>query len=357
MFYDTTFTGGGNDAYAFTFPQFDATLGTLVKVGIETAITVKYNYELENTDANPILYRVRVNRTDEINCSALLDPLSKIQVKNLNTHLLDRYDGIPNFGNDYVAVGPIYAFNNYPIKYNITDQVAGFLGIGNVNFNYASTTDSYPSGSSHYLYSTNAIDSISFKLTYYYCAVTFLPADIMNFSAILSSSGQVHLAWYTPNDVAGEKYEVQKSIDARNFVPVQSIISNRNTATNYQTSYQPSDNDGSKLFFRIKQYEQGGGVKYTAVRIVVLPNKLAPSMMVYPTIATDYVHVYFATMPIDDWQVRIISMTGKLMQQTEVNKSDNTRIPVSRSWSSGIYIIQAENKRTHVTLLSRIYIQ
>ena len=355
--YDTSFAGGGNDIYPFSFPQFDPTLGTLVKVGIETEITVKYNYQLENTDANPILYRVRVNRTDEINCSALLTTLSKTQAKNLNVHLLDKYDGVPNAGSDYVAVGPIYAFNKSPINYDVTDQVAGFLGIGTVDFDYSSITDSYPSGSSHYLYSTNATDSISFRLTYYYCAVTFLPADIMNFTASLSSSGSVRLAWYTPNDVAGEKYEVQKSIDGKTFVPIQSITSTSNTGTNYQISYQPVDEDGSKFFFRLKQYEQGGSVKYTVVKTVVLPNKQVPSIIVYPTIATDFVRVSFINMPKDDWQIRIISMNGKQMQQTDVYKSDYARIPVSHSWSPGIYILQAENKRTHAAQLSRIYVQ
>lgn len=355
--YDTTFQGGGNDLYSFSFPQFDPTLGTLIRVSIETAVTVKYNYQLENTDANPILYRVRVNRTDDINCSALLAPLGKTQVKTLNNHLLQPYDGINGIGYDYVAVGPVYAFNRAPINYDVTDQVAGFLGIGNVDFDYSSTTDSYPSGSSHYLYSTSATDSISFKLTYYYCTVSFLPADIRNFSASRQSTGAVLLSWYTPNDVVGELYEVQKSGDGKNFVSFQSIVSGRNGGTSYQASYQPDEADPAKLFFRIKQTEAGGGTKYTAVKTVVLPGKPGPSMKVYPTVASDWIRVYFANGPKDDWSIRIISMNGKVMKKTELSKSDYTRIPVSGLLPSGMYIVQAQNKRTHAVELGKFCIQ
>lgn len=355
--YDTTLQGGGNDLYSFGFPQFDPTLGTLIKVSVETAITVKYNYQLENTDANPILYRVRVNRTDEINCSALIAPLSSTQVKTVSSHLLQAFDGITGVGSDFVSVGPIYAFNKYPVNYNVTDQVAGFLGIGTVNFDYSSTTDSYPSGSSHYLYSTNATDSISFKLTYYYCAVSFLPADIRNFSASVQSAGSIHLGWYTPNDVPGEVYELQKSTDGKNFLPFRTIVSERNGASSYQASYQPVEPEGSKLFFRIKQTENGGSVKYTAVKTVVLPGKPGLSMKVYPTVATDYIRVYFANGPKDDWSIRIVSMNGKMMKQIELSKSDYTRIPVSGLLPAGMYLVQAENKRTHAIQLAKFCIQ
>ena len=343
--------------YSFGFPQFDPTLGTLVKVSIESYITVKYNYQLENTDANPILYRVRVNRTDEINCSALLAPLSRTQIKTLNSHVLQPFDGIVGFGNDFVAVGPVFAFNNFPINYDVTDQVAGFLGIGTVNFDYASTTDSYPSGSSHYLYSTNATDSISFKLTYYYCAVSFLPADIQNFSAAREPTGVIRLSWYTPNDVAGETYEIQKSTDGKNFVSFRSIVSERTGGAGYQSSYQPSETDGNKLFFRVKQTERGGTVKWTPVRTVVLPGKPGPSMKVYPTLATDYIRVYFANASKDDWSIRIISMNGRVMKQTEISKSDYARIQVAGLLPAGIYLVQAENKRTHALQLARFCLQ
>ncbi|MBE7170724.1 MAG: T9SS type A sorting domain-containing protein [Williamsia sp.] len=355
--YDTAVLGGGNDVYGFNFPQFDPTLGTLVKVSIETAITVKYNYQLENTDANPILYRVRVNRSDEIYCSALLAPLGTTQVKTLNSHLLQPYDGINGAGNDYVSVGPVYAFKEYPINYNITDEVAGFLGIGTVDFTYNSITDSYPSGSSHYLYSTNATDSISFKLTYYYCAVSFLPADIRDFTASRQSTGTIHLSWYTPNDVTGEVYEIQKSLDGRNFVSFQSVISEHSGGTSYQVDYQPQEADGNKLFFRVKQTEQGGGVKYTAVKTVVLPGKPALSMKVYPTVAADWISVYFANGGKGDWSIRIVSMTGKMMKQVELSNSDYTRIGVAGQLPSGVYIVQAENKRTHAVQLGRFMIQ
>ena len=355
--YDTTLMGGGNDLYSFSFPQFDPTLGTLVKVAVESYITVKYNYQLENTDANPILYRVRVNRTDEINCSALLSPLGKTQVKTLNSHLLQPFDGIVGIGNDYVAVGPVYAFNHTPNNYEVTDQVAGFLGIGTVDFDYSSITDSYPSGSSHYLYSTNATDSISFKLTYYYCAVSFLPADIRNFSAVRESSGAIHLSWYTPNDVAGETYEVQKSVDGKNFVSFHSIVAGHTGGSGYQASYLPLETDGSKLFFRVKQTEQGGAVKYTPVRTVVLPGKSGAPMKVYPTVATDYIRVYFANGSKDDWSIRIMNMNGRVMKQTEVSKSDYIRIPVTGQFPAGLYLVQAENKRTHDLQLGRFCMQ
>lgn len=124
--YDTLLYGGGNDLFSFNFPQFDPTLGTLIKVDVETVITVKYSYDLENKDAIPISYKVRVIRTDDIVCSGLLTPLTNTVPKIVNTHILSASDGNTGSGTDYVNRGPEYPLNGFPKTHSITGDVAGF---------------------------------------------------------------------------------------------------------------------------------------------------------------------------------------------------------------------------------------
>ncbi len=344
--YGINLSGGGNDTHKFAFPQFDPSLGTLVKVDISNLITVKYNYQLENTDTVAINYKVRVNRTDEIVCSALQTPLSTSQFKVMSTHPLLPFDGITGSGPDYVSAGPIYPYASYPENYSITNNVAGFLGNGNVQFDYSSITDSYPSGSSHYLYKTNAIDSISVSLTYVYCVTSLLPAEISNFTANKMPGENVQLTWFTSNDHQGKKYETQVSFDAKTFVTFKVILPGTYPASVFQTTYIPNQKDQRKIFFRIKQVEAGVSEKYSAIKSVILPEPKKSAMIVYPTISTGLVNIYFPDAARENRQIQIISMSGEVMHQSLSIKTNLVKITLPQKMAKGMYFITAVNVKT-----------
>ncbi|HMF71851.1 MAG TPA: choice-of-anchor E domain-containing protein, partial [Flavitalea sp.] len=50
--YDSTVIGVGSSPYVFTFPKFDATLGTLTSVRIQSVVTLLYTVSIENTEAD-----------------------------------------------------------------------------------------------------------------------------------------------------------------------------------------------------------------------------------------------------------------------------------------------------------------
>lgn len=354
--YNTGFDGGGNDIFNFVFPQFDPSIGTLIKVDIETLITLKYTYTLENTDNVPINYRVRAGRTDGIYSSALLAPLSTNQINSIGFHSLSSFDGIIGSGADYVEIGPVYALNKYPINYSLNSNIAGFLGNGNVSFDYETITYSYPTGSSSYLFNTSANDSMTIKLTYYYCATGFLPADIKNFTANTEPSGNIHLSWFTPNDYIGKQYFIEKSQDGKNFTNIESIISNSNTGSSYQTTYKPVKEDKNKIFFRIKQLEQNGAAKYSDIRNISFPEK-STRMKVYPTVSSNYFSIYFPNTAKEDWQVNVISLSGQLMQQSNFAKTNFIRLNFNQHLPAGIYIIEAVNKKKQESQKSKIIVE
>lgn len=354
--YDTTFRGGGNTIYDLNFPQFDTSKfylnfpqfnpskGTLIKVDVQTIISVKNMYKLENQDNVISLSRVKIIRVDKIESPVLITSFENIKNKTLAVNILGPSDGNTGSGSDYVEGGPIYAYQNYPIDYNLTSNLAGFLGNGKVPFKYETQTDLYSSGSNN-LFTSITEDSIYFKLTYYYCTTSILPEDISNFTVSKLASGNLQLSWNAPNDNINNRYEIEKSSDGKNYASIKTITSKPASANYYEVNYMPAKDDKDILFFRIKQYEADGSFKYSVVKSVQLAN-VSATMKVYPTLTRNNVNIYFPNALKSDYLVSIISLTGQVMQQSAFSRTNLIRFHLNSNLKPGLYIISVVNKQT-----------
>ncbi len=365
--YDTVFKGGGNTVYDLNFPQFDTSKiylnfpqfepskGTLIGVDIQTIISVKNSYKLENQDNVPTLSKIKILRADIISSPVLMNPFQDNKNKIVAINVLSPNDGVNGSGPDYVEAGPLYAYKNYPINYNLTNNLAGFLGNGIVLFNYETQTDLYSSGSNN-LFTSVTEDSIYFKLTYRYCTTALLPADISNFNATKLSSGNLQLTWNASNDNIGNRYEMQKSTDGKNYTSLETITATTASANIYQVYYTPVKDDKDKIFFRIKQYDADGSVKYSNIKIVQL-EYVSTGMKVYPTVTKNKVNIYFRYAVKSDYRVSLVSLTGQVMQQSEFSRTNLISFPLNSSLKPGLYLISVINKQTSETQQSKLVIQ
>ena len=93
--FDSTLTGSGNAFHTFTFPRFDAALGTLVEVDVRAEVTLSYRFQLENKENIAINnYRVRVVRDDEISGSVLQTPITNNYQTTYGPYALAAFDGV-----------------------------------------------------------------------------------------------------------------------------------------------------------------------------------------------------------------------------------------------------------------------
>lgn len=368
MSYDTLFMGGGNASYNFGFPQFDTSYifhfpafdpskGTLLKVDMQTMISVRYSYDLENDAHVQSISKVIMNRADEFTCSALSAPIQNNMYNNiLSSYKLSASDGVTGSGPDYVEAGPLYKYRNYPINNSFTNNVAGFLGNGIVDFHYETTTDVYPTGTTSSFHS-KTYDSVYFKMIYYYCLTAALPATITYFTASRLSSGNIQLNWLTPDDYFGKSYVIEKSTNGNKYAPVLSVSSKSNTGSSYSAQYTPAHEDKNKLFFRIKVAEKNGQVTYSAVRDVNLPGNNEGVMKVYPTITTDAFNIYFPVATKGDYLVNIRSVSGQMVQQSSFTNTSNLKVIFNTKMQAGLYLVEAINKKTQESRQSKIIVQ
>lgn len=340
--FDSTVTGTGNSFHTFTFPKFNASLGTLVEVNIRAEVTLRYRFQLENKENIAINnYRVRVVREDEISGSVLQTPITSTGQATYGPYMLAAYDGVNGSGPDYTSIGPMYVMNRQLINQTVYNT-ADYLGGGNVSIDYMASTYSIVFGSVNYNFNGTAEDTVRIVVAYRYCTTWFLPAELTEFTAVKAGNDEVRLRWTTPNEKRDRRYTIQTSSDGRSFTDAATLPASNGR---YQQTYTPRPNQSGKIVFRLRQTEADGTVKYSGLRVVDIGTK-TNGLRLYPNPSDGAFNILFSNTTRGDWAVNILSQDGRVLRSYDFNGALTARINLKGQLAAGSYFIRAINKRT-----------
>jgi hypothetical protein len=356
--YDTVINGTGNDYHSITLPQFDPSKGTLVSVKLSSVISLNYAFQLENNNSVPTSYNVQVGRNDFISSTALSSPATNMNnIKNTyGSYALAASNGVTGSGPDYISVPQFSILNNYnDISDSIVSSVASFLGTGNVELDYYSTT--YYNISGNYNFNSTANDVINFSITYYYCNVVLLASDITDFSATKENDESIKLMWITQNEVADRVYEIEKSADGKNFTYITSVHANTdsNNVGHYLRYFNPTSSDKDKIYFRLKEIDKNGDTKYSEIRSVDLDANTQP-VYLYPNPSNGFVNVVF-NQPNKNWQVDIFAAQGALIQRNHFSNTNLAHIDFKNRMAAGMYFIRVIDEQSQKNYLLPLSVQ
>ena len=167
-----------------------------------------------------------------------------------------------------------------------------------------------------------------------------LPVVLSSFTATKVNNTAL-IKWTTSSEINSKNFEVQRSIDGRNFVTVGTVAA-KGFASNY--SFVDEKPFVGTNYYRLKEVDVNGKFDLSAVRTLNFkPENL--NVSIYPNPVTDILNVRLTNGEAK--QIRIINTLGKVLYSTEVISLNGvTQIPVS-NLSKGTYfveIITAENK-------------
>lgn len=358
--HDTIVTGSGNDFYNFTFPKFDPAAGTLTEVNIDAKVTLIYGFQLENNGAGPVNnYKVRLTRDDDVSSNALLTSLSNEQQNNYGPYSMAGTDHVAGSGPDFITRGPLYPMNQQEIK-NTVYNTADFMGVGQVSFDYASTSFASLIGSAAVSYTGSVQDEINFKITYNYCPTTVLATDITSFTAGRSTDGTIDIKWIIQNEKNNRKYELQQSTDGRVFRGVAEFTAQTGSSEtgSYRYSYQIQPNENNKtLLFRIKLVDVGGSPKFSANRAVKLTSNTEEQPVLYPNPAKGATTLLFSNIKRANWEVEILTTNGQVIKRNFFNNAMLAKLNTANDLTRGLYMVRSTNTTTKEQFIQRLLIQ
>jgi hypothetical protein len=144
----------------------------------------------------------------------------------------------------------------------------------------------------------------------------------------------VTVNWTTANEVNVSHFNIQRSINNKDFINVGKVSANNNALNEYRyTDYGQLSTVDGKLYYRIESVDKDGRKQYSEIRSVALGNRNR-GISIYPNPAKDVVTVDCKGAKA----VQIIDYLGRIVCQSTVDRQQLT--VDTKQFVKGIYVVK-----------------
>jgi hypothetical protein len=164
---------------------------------------------------------------------------------------------------------------------------------------------------------------------------TVLPISLESFTAS-PQGNNVILNWIITEEINVEKYEIEHSSNAINFV----CIGNKVVANNSRNYFMLHNNPVIGLnYYRLKTTDKDGKFYYSIIRKVNVDNPI--SITLYPNPTADYVNILFANNLVNKpATILLIAMDGKVVSKKYFKSLGQIEIINTAALANGKYLLE-----------------
>lgn len=173
--------------------------------------------------------------------------------------------------------------------------------------------------------------------------VSKLPVKFRSFTGKENIDGSVTISWVTSEELNNEGFQVEKSLDGKQFAKL-SFINGEGTSSDVNSYEYTDDSFGKSAYFRLKQIDYNGVFEYSSVIYVEKKTKAVEGgYRLYPNPVIDHVEITTSSPEVRNSNLSVIiySSKGKEMYRRtgsleEINKELNHSL---YTWIEDIYIV------------------
>jgi len=185
--------------------------------------------------------------------------------------------------------------------------------------------------------------------TYTFCGSTglgstFLPVEIISFRAF-EQNNKVILNWTTASESNNSYFEIERSINGNQYLPIGRIAGAGTTSQITHYSFTDLAPFTATNYYRLKQVDIDGRYKYSVILRIKLDSKLKKAVNISPNPVSDKINIRISSDAATNGGIRIINASGQtIYQQSEslVNGENLFTIKSLQNLPNGIYTVQVE---------------
>jgi hypothetical protein len=242
-----------------------------------------------------------------------------------------------------VGVGTFMGINTDGITRNGVDTSVKSNMFTVTNINVSSFTAKLGISNDH---STKTLRLFSIYMKgFNYPEMAVLPITLQSFTTTLNNNNEVNVKWTTATQSNVSHFEVQRSIDGKNFSETGIVFSNGNStnAVNYSLTDDISSVKANLIYYRLCAVDLDGKLQYSDIRTVRISQTAAQSISIvtYPNPAANELRVSIPST----WQNKkvtyeLYNVYGQLTKKVDEGSSSQTETINISKLTTGMYIMK-----------------
>lgn len=245
------------------------------------------------------------------------------------------YDGTT----DFLGTSGIAYFNQFGFGVNTKEYFTGdidiesvFTGTGNFVIPTIARGVTSSSGGSNQVSLVSTYAAAGACVVYSY-EVGALPVTLTSFT-VKAEDKTANLAWTTTEESNSDKFEIQRSADARNWATIGTVKSHGDSKVTVNYTFADNSPVNGKNYYRLKMIDLDGTFAYSRINNVLFKG-LASKLSVYPNPVVNELRVN----SVSDLAISGLEVFNNVGQV--VLKTQKTSLPISVTHlAQGIYSVR-----------------
>jgi hypothetical protein len=137
-----------------------------------------------------------------------------------------------------------------------------------------------------------------------------------------------------------DKYVVERSTDARNFIAAGNVKPKENPGTSSNYSYFDAEPNKGDNFYRVKAIDKAGEVKYTEVVKVKVVNNAGTITILANPVTGNIINLLLSDVEKGVYVANLVNQAGQVVYTSGISHAGGTAtkvIKASNSLPSGVY--------------------
>ena len=150
-----------------------------------------------------------------------------------------------------------------------------------------------------------------------------LPTTITQFTAT-KKDNTTQLNWKSENELNVAHFNIQRSTNGKSFETIGNIDAGKKEY-NFIDKSLPISIAGNTIYYRLQVVDKDGSSTYSITKQITLNDK-QQVINIFPTVATSQVNIEYATTKNETINIKIVDITGKLIETKNVNATTGNNI-------------------------------
>ncbi len=171
-----------------------------------------------------------------------------------------------------------------------------------------------------------------------------LPVHLINFNGV-HKENIILLSWLTEEEIQLNRYEIQRSVNGRDFTTIAIVFSNVSSTRNDYV-YKDGIVSGKVVYYRLKMVNEDASYSYSSILLFRFDNP-GKHIQVYPNpVQTDFT-VSLQGMSAGTYRIELINASGQVQFAKQVRVEGSYSEKINRKNSPpGLYMLRIANAKT-----------